>query len=539
VTPTQLVVSRLKGVKRQSSGDWIARCPAHEDHTPSLSITAGTDGRALVKCHAGCTTEQIVDAVGLTLTDLFTPRASNGNGPTPYPVIVAMYDYTDANSALLYQVVRYEPKGFRQRRPDPARPGEWLWDVNGVKRVPLHLAEVLDAIAHERTLFVVEGEKVAEALRALGLIATTLSGGANVKWSDNAVGYFAGADVVVLPDNDEPGRAYAEAGATALSGIAARVRLLALPGLPPKGDAVEWIAAGGAADELLKLAEATPDWRPEAATTRRDYASLAELMANPDLREPPTVVIPGLAWKGRTTLLSGAPKSGKSTLTNDAGARVTRAEKFLGGTCAPGIVLVLSEEHAGDIVRRLVAFGADPEKIFILNLCAYGPERLDVVCRAIVVLRPDVVIGDTLTSLLSGIVKDANSSSEIAPHLARLSALCAELGTALVLNHHAIRTGGRYAGSFAIGAMVDAGLELEIPGTDPTSPERRITAVARFDVENIEYTYNRAHHRHDLNRNGAEGGVQPPLRDRIVAHVEAHPGTTIGPLKKGIRAKRT
>ena len=365
MTPTQLVVSRLKGVKRQSSGDWIARCPAHEDHTPSLSITAGTDGRALVKCHAGCTTEQIVDAVGLTLTDLFTPRASNGNGPTPYPVIVAMYDYTDANSALLYQVVRYEPKGFRQRRPDPARPGEWLWDVNGVKRVPLHLAEVLDAIAHERTLFVVEGEKVAEALRALGLIATTLSGGANVKWSDNAVGYFAGADVVVLPDNDEPGRAYAEAGATALSGIAARVRLLALPGLPPKGDAVEWIAAGGAADELLKLAEATPDWRPEAATTRRDYASLAELMANPDLREPPTVVIPGLAWKGRTTLLSGAPKSGKSTLTNDAGARVTRAEKFLGGTCAPGIVLVLSEEHAGDIVRRLVAFGADPEKIFI------------------------------------------------------------------------------------------------------------------------------------------------------------------------------
>jgi len=62
--------ARLSGVKPSGSG-WIAKCPAHDDRAPSLSIQEGADGRTLLKCHAGCTTPDIVRALGIEMSDLF------------------------------------------------------------------------------------------------------------------------------------------------------------------------------------------------------------------------------------------------------------------------------------------------------------------------------------------------------------------------------------------------------------------------------------------------------------------------------------
>ena len=146
--------------------------------------------------------------------------------------IAATYDYLDEKGKLLFQVVRYDPKDFRQRRPDGH--GGWIWSVKTVRTVPYHLPEMLEA--GDRTIFVCEGEKAVEALRGLGLLATCGPGGAG-KWRDKWATYFAGSDVAILPDNDEAGRKHADLVARSIVTKAQSIRVVELPGLPQKGDA--------------------------------------------------------------------------------------------------------------------------------------------------------------------------------------------------------------------------------------------------------------------------------------------------------------
>ena len=170
--------------------------------------------------------------------------------------IVATYDYTDAEGRLLFQVCRLDPKSFRQRKPDGA--GGWVWKMAGVQRVLYRLPALIEAVAAGRTVFVVEGEKAADRLAALGLVATCSPGGAN-KWRPEYGAPLAGANVVLLPDNDDPGRKHAASVAKALGGAqsrAARVRVLSVPNLPEKGDVADWIATGGTAEQLIALANA-------------------------------------------------------------------------------------------------------------------------------------------------------------------------------------------------------------------------------------------------------------------------------------------
>ena len=173
--------------------------------------------------------------------------------------IVARYPYTDRDGQLVFEVVRLEPKNFRQRRPDGA--GGWIWKMAGVQRVIYRLPAVVAAVENGAPVYVVEGEKAADALTELGVTATCSPGGAN-KWRREYSQYLAGADVVILPDNDGPGREHAQAVAASLRGIhgkAARVRVLPLPGLTEKGDAFDWIAAGGTAAQLAQPADPTAD----------------------------------------------------------------------------------------------------------------------------------------------------------------------------------------------------------------------------------------------------------------------------------------
>jgi hypothetical protein len=113
------VIARLHRVTRSGEG-WTAQCPAHEDHKPSLSINV-RDEKILLHCHAGCTTETVCAALGIDVRELFL---DSGNGR---PRMIAEYPYTDEKGAFLFQVVRFEPKGFRQRRPDGNGAGFGTW----------------------------------------------------------------------------------------------------------------------------------------------------------------------------------------------------------------------------------------------------------------------------------------------------------------------------------------------------------------------------------------------------------------------------
>src|SRR5262249_41442791 len=127
------ILSRLRGVRCNGNG-WQALCPAHDDRNPSLSINV-RDDKILIHCHAGCSQEAVLAALGIEGRELSLSVSDSERR------IVTTYDYQDENGKLLFQVVRFDPKGFRQRRPDGR--GGWLWSLNGVRRVPYRLPDVL------------------------------------------------------------------------------------------------------------------------------------------------------------------------------------------------------------------------------------------------------------------------------------------------------------------------------------------------------------------------------------------------------------
>lgn len=168
--------------------------------------------------------------------------------------VIASYDYRDESGQLLFQVQRFEPKKFVQRKPVD---NGWEYKVKGVRKVPYRLPELLASPLSE-TVYVVEGEKDANRLAALGLVATTNAGGAG-KWQQAFATHLKDRVVIVLPDNDEAGRDHAKKVAKSLRGIAAHVRILKLPNLPEKGDVSDWLDAGGTAEELSNLKTTAPE----------------------------------------------------------------------------------------------------------------------------------------------------------------------------------------------------------------------------------------------------------------------------------------
>jgi hypothetical protein len=235
---------------------------AHDDQHASLSITE-RDGKVLLHCHAGCSQESVIGAL----------RAA-GLWPEPEHEarIVATYDYRDEGGVLLYQVVRLEPKGFRQRRPDGA--GGWAHKLDGVRRVLYHLPELHAAAG--RPVFIAEGEKDADNLIKLGLLATTNAGGAG-KWRTDYSAALSGRDVVILPDNDEPGQLHAIDVARSLLGTAKSVRIVELSGLPPKADVSDWLAAGGSKEQLTEVVTtAKPLTAQDVADLAREHADTVQ-----------------------------------------------------------------------------------------------------------------------------------------------------------------------------------------------------------------------------------------------------------------------
>lgn len=246
-----------KGLKvEKRTGYWQTQCPCHNDKTPSVTWKQKSDGKITFKCHAGCDGGEILKALGLNFEILYPENQKKNSYQSFEDRIQAVYPYEDENGNLLFEAVRLKnPKSFRQRVPIPG--GKDKWSIKGVRRVIYNLPNVLEAIEEDRTIFLVEGEKDADALIKRGLVATTVPMGAG-KWMKEYNTFFDNADVVILPDNDEPGREHAVDIVENIVKIAKTIRILQLPDLPEKGDVYDWLTDGGSADELTDLAFETP-----------------------------------------------------------------------------------------------------------------------------------------------------------------------------------------------------------------------------------------------------------------------------------------
>jgi putative DNA primase/helicase len=527
---------RLKGVTRDGRS---AYCPVHEAdgkaHRPSLSINEGQDGKVLVTCQGGCSTEAVVGALGLTMADLFaTPL--NGNGHSLADRIACTYDYQDAGGRLLYQAVRLTaPKDFRLRRPDPAQPDQWVWKVVGaVPLVPYRLPELRQGIALREKIFVVEGEKDADRLTETGLYATTNPMGAE-KWRDDYNVHFTGADVIIVPDNDEAGRKHAEQVARALSGVAASVRMLELPGLPEKGDVSTWLDQGHTVGDLATLAGRCPTWIADAtppagrpaqqSASRVIVRSLRQLRQNPELLLPPTPVLPRFAWSGRVTLLASREKSGKSTTASGGAAAKSSGGRFAGVQLESGEVLWVSlEEHPGEVVRRFDTFHANEDRVHVVDTL---PDALDSLADAIRQVQPDLVVVDTLPALVQGLVRDPGSAAEWTPILLRLTALARETNAAILLLHHARKSDNTYRDSTAVGANVDVILEMAKVEGDPTA--RAFRPQGRWAMEPFTLRLVGGHYE--------IGAGSVSTETLVLFFIQGHPGCSMKAVRDGVQGK--
>lgn len=331
------VAAHFSNAEKNGQG-YKALCPLHSDTKPSLFINEGGDGRILVHCHGGCQTAHVLDAVGLTFPDL-----------SKRPRIVATYDYRDKSGKLLFQSVRYDPKDFRQRTP---KPGGWSWSIKGVKSVPYRLPELMKS---KGVVFIVEGEKDAEALAKLGLTATTNAAGAG-KWLEEFAEYFKGRDVVIIRDNDEAGKKHGQDVAQKLRNSAKSIKLLDLPGLPEKGDTSDWLAMSRRNDKkaLLTLAAKTPEWEGDPQQDEESLMPVPFLQLvkrHPDLREP---IVDCIARAGETVNVVAPSKVGKSWLAWGLALSVANGEPWMGRYATKqGLVLFIDNElHVETICHR-------------------------------------------------------------------------------------------------------------------------------------------------------------------------------------------
>jgi len=381
---------------------WQAHCPAHDDKTPSLSITREND-KILLHCHAGCSAESIVAAMGLELKDLYI------NPPEPEPVMRVIekeYIYTDANGKPLHKTIRYNPKDFRQCRPDPDNPGKWIPKIQGVETVLYNLPLINAAIKKHEPIFIVEGEKDADTFKELfkgkACATTNPSGGAG-KWLDRYTESLKGAETVyIIPDNDEPGRKHAQDVARSLYGKVKNIKIADIvtvfPELPEHGDFTDFrnkFKGTGRLGELFKkLTETAVNYEPapddsekvstvSSVSTVSTVSSVSTLIINPletisaielSLKDIPPLkyIINGFLPYG-LSLLCAPSKYGKSWLALNAALSAAYGEPFLNFTTEKRGVLYLALE---DGHRRL------KKRMNMILKGRKPPEGLDIAIKS-------------------------------------------------------------------------------------------------------------------------------------------------------------
>ena len=301
----EILLPKLEGVKK-SGGSFMARCPAHDDSTASLSITEGKEHPVVLNCKAGCQTADILAKVGLTWEDLCKPREDeprNRGEWTPYGEAVAVYDYTDEESNLLFQVLRTVDKKFPQRVPDRTRPKGWRWSLGETRRVLYRLPKVIEAIKDGQVIYVVEGEKDVHSLERAGVVATCNPMGSGGGWRDEYSESLRDAIVVIIADKDKAGQAHARKVMASLKGIAAAVEINEAAG--ELNDVSDHLAAGHTLADLEVTCQ-EDDYKPDLAP------DLYEFIATVD--PPSDWVIPGLLERGDRLIWTGFEGQGKSVI---------------------------------------------------------------------------------------------------------------------------------------------------------------------------------------------------------------------------------
>ena len=499
IAEIQRAVEARDGILK--GAEWWFTCPSSQNHTngdrkPSARWNPEKKSYFCDPCGEGGGWVKLEGLVVHTSAPVSRPVRQPSNPQTTKnraAVEVTTYDYHRADGTPTYQVVRMSDKSFRQRQPDPNKPGKWIWNLSGVERVPYHLPELI-AAQPSATVFIAEGEKDVDNLIALGAVATTNPGGAG-KWRDEFSEVLKGRSVVALADCDEAGRRHAQQVAVSVSSVAASTKVVQeYTGLESieKADVSDWIAIGKTLDDLYALADRTPQWIASPANEQAGAKPLVWYTA-PDVgRMAPEHIdwsVESIVAKGAVTEISGLVKVGKTTFVGSLIRAVLSGEPFINSTTRRSPVVWLTEERPPTFRSMLDRVGLlDHADLHILFRHETGDASWsEVVDQA--VLKAEEVNAELLTiDTLSGwsrLQGDDENSAGAAMMAMEPVHRAAAAGLGVILNRHDRKGGGPLGesgrGSSAFAGEVDILLQLRRANSPGNTSRREVASTGRFD----------------------------------------------------------
>lgn len=510
------IAKALGNAKRVGKG-WLASCPlpthgqGHGDKNPSLSISDGDDGKPLFKCHSGCDQHELFAAIRdyglLPDIEIRDPLASIKPLPAlQAPVLEHEWVYVDEYGDPLFVKQRFKTntkkgKDYRQARIN--KDGSKSYSLGDCRIVPYRLPELLNAKTAGRAIYLVEGEKAADALVEIGAIATSAHSGSG-SWPAEITQYFAGATVVMLPDNDLAGWKYARLVAAALIPVVKSLRIADLPLSKPTDDAWEWVHEyGGTRQELAELAkQAQPITSQDDVTiperlvaqpqssVAEPFAESAEHVAEPKTQEPykpfkieswqsvkdepVNWLIEGVIPEKSFVALYGPPASFKSFIAMDIAECIASGRDWLGNKInGTGPVLYIAGEGHGGIGARIAAIKQhhntpDDAQVYVVRSQINLRSSVDDFLALIVAIDELVkelgvdlrmIVIDTLARAFGG--GNENSSDDMGAFIQATGKIQNRYRCSLMLLHHAGKdtTKGLRGHSSLLGA-VDTQMEI-------------------------------------------------------------------------------
>lgn len=471
--------------RRISETSYQCKCPHHTDNKASMTVTE-KDGKILIHCHAGCETEDILKDVGLTMEDLIVkPSAAEDFGGEKWRKdLEAVYDYFDDNGNYRYSKLRYKGKRIfngvitKDKGCDFKSVPKDRYLFNS-KRIRENLKE-----KPREPVYIVEGEKDVITLTGLGLAAAT-AGGAK-QWRKAFAKYFKGAYVVILPDNDEPGRDLAERIVKDIKGTCYAYKV-ARTSTAEHGDVTDYIEEGHTKEDLMKLVEAEP-WTIEGKAKKASFT-----WANDVKAEPTKWLWYPYYIDENINIFGGETGTGKTWNLCAIVATVTtgnQPEGMPGIVEKQGNVLYLGGEDGNSGIRaRLEAVGADLAKVALVenHIDCTGSEFIGLLEE----VKPVLVIIDPLMSFVGSDVNinDYVGARQVADHLRTVAR---EYKTSIIMVVHPPKRGDykllyRFTGS---GAFVDATRTATYIGYHPTEPRKRVGIQPKNNIKKTApYTF--------------------------------------------------
>ncbi len=477
---------------RKSGAGFMARCPAHADHNPSLSVGEGSDGKAVVHCHADCTVEQVLGLLGLTLADLFEEQRDDRVRETRYPI-------REASGALVATHVRRDgPDG---KRFHWERDGKSSLGGMRCASLPLYGSELVAGMPADEPVIVTEGEKACDAARFHGLNSVATVTGAASCPDRSVLGVLAGRDVVLWPDSDEPGASHMQKVAARLDGIARSIRVFKWAGAPQGGDAADYFANGGTSEGLRAEVAKAPS--AEANPTENDSAALRDgvpaesilrFRTAADITALGAVDVPWIArpWVAGEciTLLDGKVKAaGKTTFAADLVRAVLDGDDFLGQPTTSTRVVWLTEQSPTSFRQVLRRAGLEQRQDLLLlswhdTRSHTWPQVVEAAVRKAREFGAGLLVVDTL-SQFAGLQGDSeNAAGDALRAMQPLQAAAAQ-GLAVLVCRHERKSGGDVGdsgrGSSATAGAVDIVLALRRPAGATRPTIRSLHGLSRLD----------------------------------------------------------